>query len=123
MKSQWREQQSLLTVGLVVSEFSISTTEEKNKIPTRDFFFKRNKCRFIQFLKAKIFVELVYIFVYYLVEKFLRTIKGKDMVFVGPRTKELTTDEETVEVLEIIENCESFSDLDEEYDPIYVGEY
>ena len=45
------------------------------------------------------------------------------MIFVGPRTKELTTDEETVEVLEIIENCESFSDLDEEYDPIYVGEY
>lgn len=45
------------------------------------------------------------------------------MIFAGPKTKELTTDEETVEVLEIIENCESFSDLDEEYDPIYVGEY
>lgn len=45
------------------------------------------------------------------------------MSYVGPRTKELTPDEEMVEILEIIENCEDYSDLEEEYNPIYTGEY
>ena len=33
---------------------------------------------------------------------------------MGPRTKELTLDEETVEVIETIEQCEDYSDLDED---------
>lgn len=45
------------------------------------------------------------------------------MALIGPRTKELTVDEETVEILEIIEECEDYSDLDEEYNPLYTGEY
>lgn len=32
---------------------------------------------------------------------------------VGPRDKELTVDEETVEILEIIEDCQDSYDLDE----------
>lgn len=45
------------------------------------------------------------------------------MILNGPRDKELTLDEETVEILEIIEQCPDYSDLDEEYNPIYTGEY
>ena len=42
----------------------------------------------------------------------------------GPRDRQLTTDEETVEVLEIIEDCDNYSDLDddEEYQ-VYDTEY
>ncbi len=45
------------------------------------------------------------------------------MISIGPRTKEMTVDDETVEILEIIEDCPDYSDLDEEYNPIYTGEY
>ena len=36
--------------------------------------------------------------------------------YFDPRTKTLTSDEETVEILEIIEECEDYSDLDSESD-------
>lgn len=46
------------------------------------------------------------------------------MVRFGPGTKEAhTTDEETVEILEIIEECPDYSDLEDEYNPLYTGEY
>lgn len=35
-----------------------------------------------------------------------------------PRTKALSNDEETVEVLEVIENCDDYSDLDDST-PVY----
>ena len=40
---------------------------------------------------------------------------------VGPRTKELERADEIVEVLEIIENSDSYSDLDD--DDLYEVEY
>ena len=46
--------------------------------------------------------------------------------FLGPKTKELTPDEETVEVLEVIENYDDYSDLDDDdYDELipYTAEY
>lgn len=45
------------------------------------------------------------------------------MRLFGPGNKEMTVDEETVEILEIIEECPDYSDLDDEYTPIYTGEY
>ncbi len=33
---------------------------------------------------------------------------------IDPRTKTLSSDEETVEVLEVIEDCDDYSDLDNE---------
>lgn len=47
---------------------------------------------------------------------------------MGPRDKELTLDEETVEILEIIENCDDYSDLDDTnemdfYSEEYIVEY
>ena len=36
------------------------------------------------------------------------------MLYFGPRTKELTADEETVEILEIIEGCDDYSDLNDD---------
>ena len=41
---------------------------------------------------------------------------------VGPRTKELERADEIVEVLEIIENSDSYSDLDDD-DDLYEVEY
>ena len=41
---------------------------------------------------------------------------------IGPRTKELTADEETVEILEIIEGCDDYSDLDDDYEVEYLDE-
>ena len=35
------------------------------------------------------------------------------MIINDPRTKALSSDEETVEVLEVIEQCDDYSDLDE----------
>ena len=43
--------------------------------------------------------------------------------WMGPRDTNLTEDEETVEILEIIEQCEDYSDLDESYIPEYYEEY
>ncbi len=34
-------------------------------------------------------------------------------IIFDPRSKTLTSDEETVEILEIIEECDDYSDLDE----------
>ena len=43
---------------------------------------------------------------------------------MGPREKALTTDEETVEVLEIIEDCTEYSDLDDQnYEVEYTEEF
>ncbi len=37
------------------------------------------------------------------------------MIYINdPRTKALSSDEETVEVLEVIEQCDDYSDLDED---------
>lgn len=33
---------------------------------------------------------------------------------IDPRTKTLTSDEETVEIIEVIEECDDYSDLDDE---------
>ena len=47
------------------------------------------------------------------------------MIKLGPRDRQLTADEETVEILEIIEDCENYSDLDDDsvdyeiYEPEY----
>lgn len=41
----------------------------------------------------------------------------------GPRSKELTIDEETVEVLEVIEQCQESYDLDEDTVNEYYDEY
>ena len=41
---------------------------------------------------------------------------------MGPRTKELSFDEETVEVLEAIESCDDYSDLDDDYEVEYLDE-
>lgn len=41
---------------------------------------------------------------------------------MGPRNKELSLDEETVEVLEAIENCEEYSDLNDDYEVEYLDE-
>ena len=41
---------------------------------------------------------------------------------MGPRTKELSLDEETVEVLEVIENYDDYSDLDNDYEIEYLDE-
>lgn len=41
---------------------------------------------------------------------------------MGPRTKELSFDEETVEVLEAIESCEDYSDLDNDEEVEYLDE-
>lgn len=38
----------------------------------------------------------------------------RSMLDFGPRTKELTADEETVEILEIIEGCDDYSDLNDD---------
>ena len=43
---------------------------------------------------------------------------------MDPRNKALTADEETVEVLEIIEDCNEYSDLDDiEYEVDYSEEF
>jgi len=48
------------------------------------------------------------------------------MIKFGPRDKELTDDEQTVEILEIIEGCDGYSNLDnevvEDYE-VYEPEY
>ena len=41
----------------------------------------------------------------------------------GPNDHELSLDEETVEILEIIENCDEYSDLDDDYEEEYIPEY
>lgn len=41
---------------------------------------------------------------------------------MGPKTKELSFDEETVEVLEAIESSEEYSDLDDDYEVEYLDE-
>lgn len=41
---------------------------------------------------------------------------------MGPRNKELSLDEETVEVLEAIESCEEYSDLNDDYEVEYLDE-
>lgn len=41
---------------------------------------------------------------------------------MGPRTKELSFDEETVEVLEAIEDSDNYSDLDNDYEVEYLDE-
>lgn len=42
---------------------------------------------------------------------------------MDPRTKELSLDEETVEILEVIEQCDDYSDLDDdEYSVDYLEE-
>ena len=33
---------------------------------------------------------------------------------MGPRDKQLSADEETVEIVEILENCPDYSDLDDD---------
>ena len=33
---------------------------------------------------------------------------------IDPRTKTLTSDEETVEIIEVIEDCDDYCDLDDE---------
>lgn len=48
---------------------------------------------------------------------------GIVMNVLDPGTKELTLDEETVEILEIIEECEDYSDLNDDYSPVYFEEY
>ena len=40
-------------------------------------------------------------------------------MLLDPRDKVLSEDEETVEILEIIENCDDYSDLDEPFDIDY----
>ena len=42
---------------------------------------------------------------------------------MDPRNKELSVDEQTVEILEIIEDVEDYSDLDNEYSSEYYVEY
>ena len=42
---------------------------------------------------------------------------------MDPRNKELSLDEETVEILEVIEQCDDYSDLDDdEYSSEFVEE-
>ena len=36
------------------------------------------------------------------------------MDFLGPNDKVISLDDETVEILEIIENCDEYSDLDDD---------
>ena len=36
------------------------------------------------------------------------------IIIQDPRSKALSSDEETVEILEIIENCDDYSDLDDQ---------
>ena len=40
-------------------------------------------------------------------------------MLLDPRDKVLSEDEETVEILEIIENCDDYCDLDEPFDIDY----
>ena len=42
---------------------------------------------------------------------------------MDPRNKVLTEDEETVEILEVIENADEYSDLDEQVDIIDLNDY
>lgn len=41
---------------------------------------------------------------------------------MGPREKTYTVDEETVEVIEILENCENYSDLDDDFITDYLSD-
>lgn len=41
---------------------------------------------------------------------------------MDPRTKELTIDEETVEIIEAIEQCDDYSDLNDDYQVQYYEE-
>ena len=43
--------------------------------------------------------------------------------FLDPNTKVLSSDEETVEILEIIEECEDYSDLDNDDSTVYEFDY
>ena len=36
------------------------------------------------------------------------------MISYGPRDRQLTADEETVEIIEVIEDCDDYSDLDDD---------
>ena len=42
---------------------------------------------------------------------------------IDPRSKVLSSDEETVEILEIIEDCDDYSDLDEDEASEYEFDY
>ena len=42
---------------------------------------------------------------------------------IDPRSKVLSSDEETVEILEIIEDCGDYSDLDNDDTPEYEFDY
>ena len=49
-------------------------------------------------------------------------IKGE--IIMGPNDRTLTLDEETVEIIEVIENCDDYSNLDDNIDDIdYIVEY
>ena len=48
---------------------------------------------------------------------------SKELIMMDPRNKELSLDEETVEILEVIEQCDDYSDLDDgEYEVEYLEE-
>lgn len=40
-----------------------------------------------------------------------------------PRSKMLSSDEETVEILEVIEECEDYSDLDNQDETAYIYDF
>jgi hypothetical protein len=42
---------------------------------------------------------------------------------IDPRSKALTSDEETVEIVEIIENCDDYSDLDNNDEDTFIYDY
>ena len=52
------------------------------------------------------------------------SVRGLFMKFLGPNDKVNSIDDETVEILEIIENCDEYSDFDdEEIIDEYIPEY
>ena len=50
--------------------------------------------------------------------------KGEQMIsIIDPRSKMLSSDEETVEILEVIEQCDDYSDLDNQDETAYIYDF